>query len=341
MSVTLKQIAELAGVHKSTVDKVIHNRPGVSDAKRRQIRQLLEEYGYESNPLAKALNYQKKKMTVSVVMPDVDATPLLKQGMELVRQDFNSFNVEVSYHETSYSDAEGQAHILQELCHNGTSGVVLVPIEHPAVAEAMVRLAQANIPVVTVNSDLDAPRLCFVGQDMEQSGQTAVRMFSLFLSGGGKLAVISSHNMRAVRQRERAFIQYIPRCCTGLDVMETLYIQETPDDAYLKTRELMNRQPMLDGLFITCGNVVDICHAARDCNRKLTIICYEKYPSIASLVRSGEIACTLDGALSEQGRLSMRLLFEKLVYDKTPGKKVFYTKNEILLRENLSYAEIR
>lgn len=34
MSVTLKQIADMAGVHKSTVDKVIHDRPGVSEAKR-------------------------------------------------------------------------------------------------------------------------------------------------------------------------------------------------------------------------------------------------------------------------------------------------------------------
>ena len=56
MGITLKQIADMAGVHKSTVDKVIHNRPGVSDAKRQQIRALLKEYGYESNPLAKALN---------------------------------------------------------------------------------------------------------------------------------------------------------------------------------------------------------------------------------------------------------------------------------------------
>ena len=91
--ITLKQIAELAGVHKSTVDKVIHNRPGVSDAKRQQIRKLLDEYGYESNPLAKALNYQKNKMTVAVVIPEVDAQPFLREGIELVQQDFNSFNV--------------------------------------------------------------------------------------------------------------------------------------------------------------------------------------------------------------------------------------------------------
>ena len=77
MGITLQQIADLAGVHKSTVDKVIHNRPGVSDAKRQMIRKLLEEHGYESNPLAKALNYQKNKFTAAVVLPSVDAAPAL------------------------------------------------------------------------------------------------------------------------------------------------------------------------------------------------------------------------------------------------------------------------
>ncbi len=69
MGITLQQIADLAGTTKSTVDKVIHNRPGVSEKKRQEIKKLLEEYGYEANPLAKALNYQKRKMKVAVVLP--------------------------------------------------------------------------------------------------------------------------------------------------------------------------------------------------------------------------------------------------------------------------------
>ncbi len=88
MSVTLKQIADMAGVHKSTVDKVIHDRPGVSEAKREQIRALLEQYGYESNPLAKALNYQKKKLTVGILLAHTAASAALRHGIERVRQDF-------------------------------------------------------------------------------------------------------------------------------------------------------------------------------------------------------------------------------------------------------------
>ena len=39
MGVTIKEIAEMAGVHRSTVDKVLHNRPGVS-----AVGDILEEY---------------------------------------------------------------------------------------------------------------------------------------------------------------------------------------------------------------------------------------------------------------------------------------------------------
>ena len=73
MGITLQQIADLAGTTKSTVDKVIHNRPGVSEKKRQEIKKLLEEYGYEANPLAKALNYQKRKMKIAVVLPNISA----------------------------------------------------------------------------------------------------------------------------------------------------------------------------------------------------------------------------------------------------------------------------
>lgn len=338
MGITLKQIAELAGVHKSTVDKVIHNRPGVSDAKRQQIRQLLNEYGYESNPLAKALNYQKKKMTVAVVLPVVDAMPILKEGMEIVRQDFTSFNVDVVYHEMPFSDAEAQARCLHQLCTQEVAGVVLSPIEDPKVAQALEKLNAAHIPVITVNSDLaDAPRMCFVGQNMEQSGQVAARLTGLLLGGSGTLGIISSHDMRAVVHRRRAFEHYLAACWPQLQIAETVDIQETPEAAYQSALALLERQPTLEALFITCGCVPDICRAVRDKGLagKLAILCYERYPAITELVRNGEISCTISGDLVEQGRLAMRLLFEHIIYDRIPEHKEVYTKNEILLRENI------
>ncbi len=337
MGITLKQIAEMAGVHKSTVDKVIHNRPGVSDIKRQQIRALLQEHGYESNPLAKALNYQKKKMTVAVVLPVVDATPELRRGMELVRQDFNSFNCEIAYYEVAYPDVEAQAKCLNRLCEKGVAGVVCSPMEGKPVYEALAALDAAHIPVVTVNSDLeDAPRLCFVGQDMEQSGKVAARLAGLLLGGNGQIGVLSSReSLRSVEQREHAFERYLSARYPEIRIVETVDTHESPALAYESTVKLLGRHAALDALFITCGCVPDICRAVRDQGRSLQILCYECYPEIVALVQGGEIACTISGDLMEQGRRAMRLLFEYIIYDRAPGRGEIYTKNEILLCENI------
>ena len=43
----------------------------------------------------------------------------------------------------------------------------------------------------------------------------------------------------------------------------------------------------------------------------------------------------MNGGLTKQGRFSMRVLFEYLVYDRNPEKKRYYFNNKILIRENL------
>lgn len=338
MGITLKEIAEIAGVHKSTVDKVIHNRPGVSDARRQQIRKLLDEYGYETNPVGKALSYQKKNMKVAVVMPKVDAAQWTKKGTELVRQDFNSFNLEVEYYETLLSEPKEQAACLRKLCREKVSGVVVLPIESEEVTAALKELSDANIPFVNVNSDLETEdRLCFVGQNIEQSGQVAARMFQLFLPQGGKIGIISSNYMKAVKHREHAFRAYLPQITDAISVVEAVDIHEDAESAYQGTLELLQRTEQLDGLYITCGCVADICRAVRDSKfaGKLKVISYERYPEIIQLVQDEEITCTIGSELREQGRLSMRLLFEYLIYDRKPEKDTYYTKNEILIRENI------
>ena len=46
MKVTMQQIADIAGVTRATVDKVVHNRPGVRPATREHIQKILTEYNY-------------------------------------------------------------------------------------------------------------------------------------------------------------------------------------------------------------------------------------------------------------------------------------------------------
>ncbi|MBQ3392194.1 MAG: LacI family DNA-binding transcriptional regulator [Lachnospiraceae bacterium] len=341
MSVTLKQIADLAGTTKSTVDKVIHDRPGVSDKKRREIKKLLQEYGYEANPLAKALNYQKRKMKVAIIMPAVTAAPSIRKGMEIVRQDFQSFNIQVEYHEVGAADAEEQVKCIRKAAKEKVSGAIILPIRSDIVRDAIQELISQDIPVVIVNSELQADGiLCYVGQDMFQSGSVAARMLDLFTDGKAEIGIISCTNMIGHEQREQSFKNSVTSSYPGFHIAQTRYILETSEDAYRQTLEMLQENPEIDSVFITCGCVADICRAVRDHKKAAhrdaqpVIICYEKYREIRDLIRRKEIACSLTGSLSKQGRISMRVLFEYLVYDRLPSEKRYYFSNKIMICEN-------
>jgi LacI family transcriptional regulator len=61
MAITLKQIAKLAGVSCSTVSRVMNNRPGVRRQTRERILLIVREYGYEPDPVARSLAFQRLK----------------------------------------------------------------------------------------------------------------------------------------------------------------------------------------------------------------------------------------------------------------------------------------
>ena len=265
MGITLQQIADMAGTTKSTVDKVIHNRPGVSEKKRQEIKKLLEEQGYEANPLAKALNYQKRKMKVAVVLPNISAAPDIKKGFEIVRQDFQSFNIQVEYHEVGSSDAEAQTECIRKLAQDNVSGAVILPIRSESVTQAIQELLDKKIPVVIVNSELSLDNiLCYVGQNMLQSGSVAARMLDLFRKKPANVGIISCHNMLSHEQRERSFIDSVEHNYPESRICTTRYIEETPEDAYRQTLEMLREAPAIDSIFITCGCVTDICRAIGD-----------------------------------------------------------------------------
>ena len=55
----IKEVAELAGVSIGTVDRVLHNRNGVSNKTASEVRKIIEETGYKKNTVASRLKLAK------------------------------------------------------------------------------------------------------------------------------------------------------------------------------------------------------------------------------------------------------------------------------------------
>ena len=158
-------IAERAGVHISTVDKVIHNRGGVSKELEANIRSIIKELGYKPNPAGRALQRSGSSYRIRAFLLEVDAQPYIAEGIRRSLAEIN-FDLDVEFSSSSFLDVEGQTALLEKALDDGVSGVILMPNYSPLTEAAVRRLVNHNIPVVTVDSDLrNSGRLCHVGQD--------------------------------------------------------------------------------------------------------------------------------------------------------------------------------
>ena len=96
--ITIKEIAKLANVSPGTVDRVIHNRKGVSEKTAQRIREILKEHDFKVNRIAQSLA-MKKKYTIAVLLPDHNEenqfwkTPL--EGIQKAKEEVMSFGVDV------------------------------------------------------------------------------------------------------------------------------------------------------------------------------------------------------------------------------------------------------
>ena len=57
--IRIKDVAKLAGVSVGTVDRVLHNRPNVSEEARTKVEKAIKEMDYRPNVYASALAYNK------------------------------------------------------------------------------------------------------------------------------------------------------------------------------------------------------------------------------------------------------------------------------------------
>ena len=342
MGVTLKEIAALAGVHRSTVDKVLHKRPGVSDEVRRRVQAVIDETGYRPNPVGRALQKQSAVIRLAAILLEVDARPFMERGIRKAVDALHMYNIQVDYHACAYGDVETQLEQIECAIRGQVDGIILSPLSADSVREAVNRAVAAGIPVVCTNTDIEGTgRLCYVGEDAAKASRIAGRILGEFLGGAGEIAVITSTSaMRTgtyfLKVRETGFQGYMAENFPGIHIVESVPSLENPAMTYQMTLELLRRQPELRGVYVVGGGVREVGRAIREtgCGGRLKVVCFEDYPEILELLRENIVTCTINSDTVRQGELPVRILIDYLMQDEHPAENV-YIPGQILVRECL------
>ena len=145
---SLHDVAELAGVSKSTVSRVINNEYGVKEATKLKVMKAVEEVGYVVNQVAKDLKSQKTNL-VGVIVPRV-SSHATAQGIDGLSRVFEQAGKHVLLASTQLSD-EKEVEYIQLFNQKRVEGVVLYATHIDN--ELVKAISQSKAPVVLVGQD--------------------------------------------------------------------------------------------------------------------------------------------------------------------------------------------
>ncbi|MCH4985681.1 LacI family transcriptional regulator [Macrococcus epidermidis] len=97
MAITVKDVAQQAGVATSTVSRVVNNHPSISEATRRKVQKVMQEMGYVPNIAARNLGKQTSN-AIGIILPPLNskermANPFFLEIIEAINDEARRNNM--------------------------------------------------------------------------------------------------------------------------------------------------------------------------------------------------------------------------------------------------------
>ena len=340
---TIKEIANLAGVSRGTVDRVLNKRGQVSPEKESKVLEIAKALNYTSNLAGKTLAVRKKLLKFGyILMSGTTSNPFFLDvvaGIESRATELLDYGVNVEIRYATLSDPSLQVKLIDELLAEGISGLAITPINHPLVTDRIKKLTATGFPVVTANTDIsNSGRLAYVGSDYFRSGQTAAGFMHLICGGQAKVGVvIGSPLVLCHSERLAGFTQRIEEEYRGLHIVGTEINNDDDIESYIVTKRLLESHPEITALFLVAAGVVGACRAVDELGLKgkLKIVSYDTTTASIDLIKSGDITVSITQEPFVQGAKPLDILFDYVGMDIPPEKEFYYTTLGVVIKDNL------
>ena len=339
MSVTIKEIARAAGVSRGTVDRVLHNRSGVNQDVAERIRRMAEEMGFTPNRAGKILAARKQPMSIGCLyrLKVIIFFQMLLPVFSGLRTSWRIRCDGACGHIKGFDPAT-HINAVNRLAAEGYSGLCLTTMDIPEVQLAVHTVIGKGIPVVSVNTDIpDTGRICYVGPDYFNDGQTAAgllaRMTDVVLH---VLIVTGSYYIRGHKERINGFISGMKHHKVSFMIADTIESQDDDEYAYVRTVRSLSQHPDINCVFIGAGGVTGVCTAVKHLQRTAVhILSFDAVPSTVGYVKDGTIDFTICQEPERQGYMAIKKLFDYLISDDGRDPEDFITDTIIKIAENI------
>ncbi len=337
--ITLDDLAKELNISKGTVDRAIHNRPGVSPRTKEKVLKLVAKYNYKPDKVARVMSLKAKKIKIGVVC---QAEPgffwdHVIAGLRAAQRELADFGLELNCQRTGYKrEAHAIIEKIDALVAEGSDALIIVPTDTPKLKEKIAQLKRQGIPVATLNDDLvNSQRLFYVGPQVRKSGRVAGDLMGRFLRGRGRVATITgSVQSFEYRERLRGFHEVLCERYPGIEVVG----QHTMD--YSQDSNLFEAFKGLDGIYNSDGaTLAKVGELIESAASHIVLVGHELSEQVEALLREGIVDAAISQDPFSQGYFIVKLLFNYLAWGVTPPCEQMNTRVDIILKENINLGD--
>lgn len=318
---TIKEIAELAGVSRGTVDRVLNNRGEVNAETAARILEIVKALDYKPNKAGLALAARKKRYKIGVILFS-ENNPFFDEVMDGVSAkalELEDYGISTITKRVEF-DLNAQLQAMDEFIAEEIHGLILAPYNHEKIREKIDEITDMQIPVITVNTDIEgSKRLAYVGTDYFQGGRMAAGIFGLMMKGNTELAIITgSSNVLCHSERIRGFREVLDNNYPNIQIAEIAENHDDEFESYALTKKILDTYPKISALFFTAAGVTGGCKAVIESRKSIKVVTFDELPAILTLLKEGVISATIGQQPFKQGAKSLNILFEYLTSGNLP-----------------------
>ncbi|HFI0409038.1 TPA: LacI family DNA-binding transcriptional regulator [Streptococcus suis] len=235
-SITMKDVAKLAGVSVGTVSRVINQEQGIKEITLKKVQQAIDELGYIPDVYARGMKKNKTE-TIALIVPSV-WHPFFGEF---------AFHVEVELSKKGYklllcniSGPKRELDYITMLQQNKVDGIIAItysPIED---------YLSSNIPFVSIDRTYEDKAIACVSSDNQKGAELAAQV--LISKGGTHFGFIGGHN-KTINETKKRRLFFEKTILEAGFPCEVLDLEEPYDNFFEEVEVFLRQHPEIDALF--------------------------------------------------------------------------------------------
>ena len=340
----VKEIARRANVSIATIDRVLHNRKGVSKQTKEKIIKIIDELNYKPNLLAQRLA-SRKTLRVATLIPESSKetsfwdAPLV--GIEQAESEIEQFGIIVDkyfYDQNSIDSFVQQTHIILE---SKPGGILLAPSFIEESVNFTNKCRELNIPYVLIDSDLpNKGSLSYIGPNLYHSGYLGAHLVSYLLNGKDKILIVNISreidNHHHLLKKEEGFRAYFHDHGKTIPILK-LDIKDTDLKSIEKNlSKVFEDNDNIRVVFVTNSRVSKVAHFIEKSDKDLILIGYDFLKENIEYMDKGIIDFLICQKPKQQAYRGLISLYQNLAFSSLV-EKIYFMPIDILTKENSAF----